>query len=230
MLTAEQIDEVSAAEKDGFIDKMGIRARAGMHKKFVKFVKPESLTILDVGASSSPALRMSNFLEFAYPNLNITAVGLGEETEVWKKLYPKVPYIKGCALNLPFENNSFDVVYSHAVIEHVGNFENQTRMIKEAIRVARKSVWITTPNRWHPLEFHTILPLIHWLPKKIHRQLLSKLGREYFSNEKVLNLMSEKELYKAIKLQSRYAFMTFKIHRSRFMGFTENLLLHIKIR
>jgi ubiquinone/menaquinone biosynthesis C-methylase UbiE len=173
---------------------------------------------------------MSNFLEFAYPNLNITAVGLGEETEVWKKLYPKVPYIKGCALNLPFENNSFDVVYSHAVIEHVGNFENQTRMIKEAIRVARKSVWITTPNRWHPLEFHTILPLIHWLPKKIHRQLLSKLGREYFSNEKVLNLMSEKELYKAIKLQSRYAFMTFKIHRSRFMGFTENLLLHIKIR
>jgi ubiquinone/menaquinone biosynthesis C-methylase UbiE len=229
MLTAEQIDEVSAASKGGLFDKIGMRARAGMHEQFMKLVQPESLSILDVGASSSPAFTTSNYLEFAYPTLNITATGLGEETETWKKLYPNVPYIKGCALNLPFEDNSFDVVYSHAVIEHVGNSENQAKMIKEAMRVARKSVWITTPNRGHPFEFHTILPFIHWLPKKIHRRLLSLLGRTYFAEEKILNLMTEKELYTVTKLQSRYGFMNCKIYRSKFIGFTGNLLLHIKI-
>ena len=29
-----------------------------------------------------------------------------------------------------------------------------------------KKKFITTPNRFYPIEFHTKLPLIHWIQKK----------------------------------------------------------------
>ena len=34
-----------------------------------------------------------------------------------------------------------------------------------------------TPNRWFPIEFHTLLPLVHWLPPEHFRKLLVLTGR-----------------------------------------------------
>ena len=61
--------------------------------------------------------------------------------------------------------------FSNAVIEHVGGRERQRQLVSEAIRVGRR-VFITTPNRRFPVEVHTRLPLVHWLPDAIsHRRL-----------------------------------------------------------
>ena len=46
--------------------------------------------------------------------------------------------------NLPFSDNTFDVVTCVDVIEHV---EDYTRLIKEMLRVSRKGVFLSTPNR-----------------------------------------------------------------------------------
>ncbi len=46
--------------------------------------------------------------------------------------------------NLNFPDNSFDVVTCVDVIEHV---EDYNRLIKEMLRVAKKGVFISTPNR-----------------------------------------------------------------------------------
>ncbi|MDR1740563.1 MAG: class I SAM-dependent methyltransferase, partial [Synergistaceae bacterium] len=51
----------------------------------------------------------------------------------------------------PFKDGEFDLVFSSAVIEHVGSFERQTRFISEAARVSGRYVFITTPNRWFPV-------------------------------------------------------------------------------
>ena len=230
MLNNEQLDEVSMATKGGIIDKIVQRARARMHQQFIKLVDPQNHeTILDVGASANPAFIASNYLEHAYPFLNITACGLGYDNPHWRKLYPKINYFHGDARHLPFEDKSFDIVYTHAVIEHVGNFYNQAYMIREAVRVARRAVWITTPNRWHPIEFHTVLPLIHWLPKPLHRKLLKKLGRNYFANENTLNLLDKQTLLDAIEVAQQMVVVRLEanIHVSRFLGLTANLLLHI---
>jgi hypothetical protein len=41
--------------------------------------------------------------------------------------------------------------------------------VAEALRVARRA-FVTTPNRWFPIEVHTLLPLVHWLPEPMaHR-------------------------------------------------------------
>jgi hypothetical protein len=71
-------------------------------------------------------------------------------------------------------------VHSAAVIEHVGSFARQCDFLKECCRVARRAVFVTTPNRWFPVEFHTILPLVHWLPKPAFRTLDAEDRSRFF--------------------------------------------------
>lgn len=46
--------------------------------------------------------------------------------------------------NIPFPDETFDVVVSVDVIEHVEDYE---RLIKEMLRVSKKGVFLSTPNR-----------------------------------------------------------------------------------
>lgn len=63
-----------------------------------------------------------------------------------------------------FEDNSFDICWSNAVIEHVGDLKAQLHFITEVNRVT-KSVIFYTPNKLFPIEIHTRTPLLHLLPK-----------------------------------------------------------------
>jgi len=80
------------------------------------------------------------------------------------------------------------------VLEHVGARERQTRFLREAWRASRKGIFITTPNRWFPVEFHTVLPLLHWLPPARYRTILAQIGQEFFAREDNLNLLSRRVL------------------------------------
>ena len=62
-------------------------------------------------------------------------------------------------------------------------------MVSNMIKLSKKMVIISTPYRYHPLEFHTKIPFIHWLPKKIHRMILKKFNLVFYSKEENLNLL-----------------------------------------
>ena len=72
----------------------------------------------------------------------------------------------------------FDVVHSNAVIEHVGGRERQLAFVREALRVGRR-VFLTTPNRWFPVEVHTRLPLVHWLPDDLAGRAYDLAGKSW---------------------------------------------------
>jgi len=91
---------------------------------------------------------------------------------------------------------SSDVVISNATIEHVGGRNNQKKMIKNIINLTKKIFIVTTPNKFYPIEFHTKIPFIHWLPKPIYRKILNYLGLSFYANEKNLNLLSKKDVEK----------------------------------
>ena len=80
------------------------------------------------------------------------------------------------------------------MIEHVGSYSEQKKFIKECYRITKKDIFITTPYRFFPIEMHTKLPLIHFLPKKIFRKIISFFGDDFFSLEKNLNLLSVREI------------------------------------
>jgi ubiquinone/menaquinone biosynthesis C-methylase UbiE len=81
----------------------------------------------------------------------------------------RIVYADGRAL--PFADQSFDIVFSNSVIEHVGDRDSQTRFAREVARVGR-SYWVQTPNRWFPVEQHLLTPFIHWLPKAWQRAIV----------------------------------------------------------
>ena len=58
----------------------------------------------------------------------------------------------------------------------------------------RAWVVLTTPNRWFPVEFHRVLPVSHWLPKKAFRALTLASGHNFFVEESNLNLLSVNEV------------------------------------
>jgi hypothetical protein len=99
-------------------------------------------------------------------------------------------------IRLPFKDGEFDWVFCNEVIEHAGSFERQFMLVKELYRVARKGVFVTTPNRRHPLEFHTGLPLLHLLPAAWWRRLLKMVGKGMWASESVLNPLDSATLYR----------------------------------
>jgi ubiquinone/menaquinone biosynthesis C-methylase UbiE len=64
-----------------------------------------------------------------------------------------------------FEDESFDVVFSNSVIEHVGGFEQQRQMANEVRRVGKR-IFLQTPNRYFPIEPHFLFPLFQFLPTR----------------------------------------------------------------
>lgn len=188
----------------------------------------DDVSVLDVGVTSDQSYESSNYVEAWLPKKSrITAVGL-DDAAFLEDLYPGLKFIKANGLDLPFEDKSFNVVHSSAVLEHVGSFENQVKLIAECARVSKDSFFLTTPNRFFPIEFHTVLPLVHWLPKPWFRQIMKKTGREFFASESNLNLMSISELREATTLALQDCNFEFKVISVRLLGCTSNLLLHGK--
>ena len=115
-----------------------------------------------------------------------------------------------------------DVVVSNATIEHVGSYINQLKMISNIVDLTQKKFIITTPNRFHPIDFHTKIPFIHWLPKKIHRKILSIFGLDYFAKEENLNLLSINDLR---NLLNNFKLIKYKVFYIRFFGFISNYVI-----
>jgi hypothetical protein len=166
-----------------------------MFALFVTEMQPrESDTVLDIGATSDRTYASSNYFEALYPYKHrVVAVGL-QDIGFLAKAFPGVQCVQADILAMPFANRSVDLVHSSAVLEHVGSLGRQTQMIRECLRIARRGICLTTPNRWFPIEFHTQLPLVHWLPKPVTRTIFRRLGYDELAKEEHLNLMTEREL------------------------------------
>jgi SAM-dependent methyltransferase len=84
--------------------------------------------------------------------------------------------------SLPFEEESFDVVVSNMVIEHLGNREDQLNHLREIRRVLTDDgcAYMAMPNRWAPREPHFGVPLLTWLPQRWRTPYLRLVRRAVF--------------------------------------------------
>jgi hypothetical protein len=190
-----------------------------LHRSMIK----SDDTILDIGATSDRSYEHSNYLESWYPHKEgITALGI-DDAAFLKTSYPGLTFIRGDGRELPFKDRSFDFVHSSAVLEHVGSRERQRQFLREIWRVARKGIFVTTPNRWFPIEFHTLLPLAHWLPASAFRSILKGIGQGFFAREENLNLLSRRDLS---ALAHEVGIEEFNICTAALLGWPTNLLLY----
>lgn len=194
-----------------------------MFDAFMSALQPTaSDTVLDVGATSDETYEASNYFEAMYPFRDkVVACGIDGGAAALETRFPGLRFAYADACDLPFADRSFDLVHSSAVIEHVGSFERQSRMVAECLRVARRGVFITTPNKWFPVEVHTTLPLLHWLPPRAFRFILRRSGYDYFAEEANLNLMSRSRL---ARIASAHKDWSSNIATHRLLGWRSNLL------
>jgi hypothetical protein len=54
-------------------------------------------------------------------------------------------------IKLPFEDEAVDWVACYDLLENFLSFERQVRLLRELLRISKKGVFVSTPNRWHPL-------------------------------------------------------------------------------
>ncbi len=177
-------------------DAVSVRSRTRKLRLFLDQLQPTlETTVLDIGADElgfgeGDGCRTLNFFEERYPwPERITALGLHDGSG-FRERYPRVRYVQGDALALPFGDGEFDIVFSNAVIEHVGGPEQQRRFVSEALRVGRRA-FITTPNRRFPLEVHTLLPLVHWFPERPAHSVYDLVGKGW---AKEIHLLSRRGL------------------------------------
>ncbi len=188
----------------------------------VKFNKNSK--ILDVG--TTPILEPHEniiFYQYKWKN-NITGFS-NQDCNILKKKFKTNKFIKGDAKNINLKKNKFDISYCSATIEHVGSYKNQKKLISELYRISRNYVFLTTPNRSFPIDFHTKLPIIHLLPKKIHRKILKFFKLNYFASEKNLNLLFSKDI---ARICSDLKIIDYKIVYNKFIFLKSNIILIIK--
>ena len=182
------------AGRIGLARQISAIARKRVHDLFIQRIQPKAGDrVLDIGASDDSGVE-SNMLEQLYPwRENLTCASLTDGKAILSA-YPGVKHTQITTSGiLPFEDNAFDIVYSNAVLEHVGSHSQQAKFLQEMCRVARRR-FLAVPNRLFPIEHHTCLPLVHYLPKRWFRKLLRRTRYEVWSHEENLNYISASDL------------------------------------
>jgi SAM-dependent methyltransferase len=155
--------------------RVSMRSRRRKLQLFHDLLQPGPETsVVDVGVTDAPfgSGSTDNFFEALYPwPERITGVGQ-TELERFSAAFPEVRAVRADGRDLPFGDAEFDIAFSNAVVEHVaGGRDGQRQFVHELCRVAGH-VFVTTPNRRFPIEVHTLLPFVHWLPKGPRERLL----------------------------------------------------------
>lgn len=110
--------------------------RSAMNTDFLGDLDKE-LSILEVGANVGvqlELLRQQGFRELLGIDINRNAIAEA------KKLHPEVKIQEASGLEMPFEDNSFDLVYTSGVLIHIAP-QDIARFISEMHRVSRKYLW-----------------------------------------------------------------------------------------
>ena len=158
---------------------VSMRSRQRKLDLFRELLRPgPDTTVVDVGVTDAPfgGGSTDNFFEALYPwPERVTAVG-NTPLDRFRAAFPSVTAVVADGRSLPFGDSTFDLGFSNAVVEHVaGGRDGQRQFVHELCRVAKR-VFVTTPNRYFPLEVHTLVPFAHWLPDPPRARMLRRAG------------------------------------------------------
>jgi SAM-dependent methyltransferase len=182
-------------------------------------ISPSART-LDVGFTEKEYSSVDNFIErnYPYPEM-LTGLGIDDPIQ-FSSRYPKVKAIRYDGKTFPFDDRSFDICWSNAVIEHVGGFDRQVEFLKEIRRVS-KSFYITTPNRHFPIEVHTRIPFLHWLPKPLFDSILPLFNKQWASGD-YMHLLTLFDIWKVLKAAG---IEHYQVRANRIFGLTLDFVI-----
>ena len=180
------------------------------------------IRIVDLGGTAS-------YWRMVPPNLlasHVASVVLINLVETSPTCPAPLSYLRGDVCSLPdLADDSFDLVHSNSVIEHVGDWQRMKRFAAEARRLSL-SHFIQSPNFWFPIEPHFGLPFLHWLPEQIRARLCLRFGLGHSRRSTTLDaaMIRVQGIRLLDRLQMAALFPDSYIHRERLFGLTKSLI------
>lgn len=181
---------------------------------------PRPVNVLDVGGRQKFWEDM-NFTEEA--DINLTILNL-EKVEVNR---PNFRSVVGDAKKIPaLKKQEFDVVFS-SVIEHVGDYQQQSQMVEEIKRLGKR-YFIQTPNYFFPIEPHFLFPCFQFFSLYLKVFILLNFGAGWY--KKVDNKQEAVEVANSINLLTehkvRSLFPEASIYREKLFGLTKSFIAY----
>ena len=177
------------------------------------------LSILDVGGTE---LFWSRF-NYPLSEHQITLLNPGDHYPVTNR----IPIVKNDARYMKdISDQSFDLVFSNSVIEHLGTFDQQVKMVSEIRRVA-KNYFIQTPSYYFPVEPHFLFPFFHWLPRVSRIWLIQHFKLGWYEKTPNYSVAAEK-IDEINLLKYREVIELFpeaEIVKEKFLGLTKSYLI-----
>jgi len=188
---------------------------------FLEILRPTAnCKVLDVGFSESEYRPTDNLIEKKYPYPErLTALGIQKPAE-FSRRYPKVKAVTYDGNIFPFKRHDFDLCWSNAVIEHVGDRRSQAQFLKEIKRVSKRS-FVTTPNRLFPIEVHTRVLFLHMFPKRLFDEFLKFVGKEWATGH-YMNLLTYNDLKSLMRMAGIW---DYRVIRNKLLFFTVELIV-----
>jgi SAM-dependent methyltransferase len=153
----------------------------------------------------------------------ITLLNLTQEAVTLRNLTSSV----GDAREINFDDNSFDVVFSNSVIEHVGGHADQMKMAAEVRRVGKR-YFIQTPNRYFPLEPHFLFPLFQFLPVIVRVRLLQNFNLGWI--QRTPGAAEAREIVESIRLLGKDEFLKLipdsNLYEEKVFGMTKSFVAY----
>ena len=171
-------------------------SRRWVYQRFWETMQPTpAMRVADFGVSGHRRNTAYSYFERAYPwKDRLTVISRAEEGADWyPEEIPGLTFLEADLRSIPLPDNHFDIGICNAVVEHAGSRDGQRELVREVCRVSRK-VMFTTPNKWFPIEHHTLLPFVHWLPGRLFRAILRRLGHDFLAREENLNPLDARTL------------------------------------
>jgi hypothetical protein len=131
-------------------------------------------------------------------------------------------YVIGDGCRTSFKSSSFDVVFSNSVIEHVGGIERQRQFAEECMRCGR-GFFVQTPNKWFPVDTHTLMPFVHWVPR-LFRRMIRFSPRFVFFRPDACDLNDFSNMRLLGKRDLQILFPGAEIIEEKFWGITKSLI------
>lgn len=168
-----------------YVSSYSQRARAKRARVFRRLFQLDAETKLldlgsEVGEHIAKLVAGSDITPSNVYIADIDAVAVAEGA----KRYGFTPVVINESGRLPFSDGYFDIVHCSSVLEHVTvpkaevwNLRSgrefrrrsevaQAKFAREIMRVG-KQYYVQTPDKWFPVESHSWLPFMGWLPRSV---------------------------------------------------------------
>ena len=202
---------------------LGKIMRARRHAFFIKLIQsmPNPQNILDVGGTE---LYWQTMGFTGTSNTQITLLNLKKE----KVSSANMHSLAGNAIDMhELKDQSFDIVFSNSVIEHVGDFDAQGRMAKEIMRIGKR-YFVQTPNYWFPIEPHFLFPGFQWLPASIRIWLIQRYDLGWYQKtpdpEQARILINHNQLL--TKNEFKFLFPQARIYEEKILSFVKSFIAY----